>query len=108
MATWEDLDEEQDGAESQEEEEIVANLCFMANVVSDEETEVIDSEPELSYDDFQRAYDELLDDSQILSSHYVSLKKSHQKLSFDFENFKTEKEKLRHEKDELLKENILL
>ena len=36
----------------------------MADIVSDEEIEVIDFEPELSYDDFQKAYDELLDDSQ--------------------------------------------
>ena len=38
IATWKDLDEEQEGAESQEKEEIVANLCFMANIVSDKET----------------------------------------------------------------------
>ena len=37
MATWEDLDEEQENAESQGEEEIIANLCFMADVVSDSE-----------------------------------------------------------------------
>ena len=41
----------------------------MADIVSDEETGVIYSESELSYDDLQKAYDELLDDSRILSSH---------------------------------------
>ena len=56
VATWEDLDEEQEGTESQEEEEIVANLCFMADIVSDEETGVMDSELEPSYDDLQKAY----------------------------------------------------
>ena len=55
----EDLHEEQKGAESQEEEEIVANLCFIADIVSNEETKVIDSELELSYDDLQKAYEEL-------------------------------------------------
>ena len=63
MATWEELDEEQEHAKSQEEKEIVANLCFMADIVSDEETEVTKTELELSYDDLQKAYDELLDDS---------------------------------------------
>ena len=61
MAIQEDLNEEQKGIESQEEEEIVANLCFMADIVSGKEIEVL--EPELSYDDLQKAYDELLDDS---------------------------------------------
>ena len=37
--------------ESQEEEEVVANLCFMANIVSEEkETEVSDFELELSFE----------------------------------------------------------
>ena len=76
----------------------------MVDIVSNEETEVIDSKSKFSYDDIQKAYDELLDDSQTLSSHYASLKK----LSFEFENLKSEKKKLRHEKDELLKENTLL
>ena len=40
MATWENLDEEQEDAKSQNEEEIVANLYFMADIVSEEETEV--------------------------------------------------------------------
>ena len=101
MATWEDLDEKQEGAESQKEEEIDANLYFIADIVSDEETKVIDSELELSYDG-------LLDDSQIFSSHYTFLKKSFQKFSLEFENLKSNKEKLRHEKDELLKENTFL
>ena len=52
--------QEQERTESQEEEKIVANLCFMADVVFEEETEVLDSEPELSCDDLQKAYDELL------------------------------------------------
>ena len=63
MATWEDLDEEQEGAKSQKEEEIVTNLCFIANIVFDEEAEVTSPEPELSYEELQKAYDEPLDDS---------------------------------------------
>ena len=101
MATWEDHGEKQEGAESQEEKEIVANIYFVADIVFDEETEVMDSEAKFSYD-------ELLDDSQALISHYVSLKKIFQKLSLEFENLKTEKEKLHHEKIELLKETTLL
>ena len=88
MATWEDLDKKQEGTESQEEEEIVANLCFMADIVSKEEIEVLDSEPKLSYDDLQKAYDELLDDSQNLASNYALLKNNFQKLSLKFENLK--------------------
>ena len=49
-----------------------------------------------------------MDDSQTLSSHYASLKKSFQKLTLEFENLKLDKEKLRHEKDGLLKEIRLL
>ena len=108
MAIWEDLNEEQEGAESQEEEEIVANLYFKADIVFDEETKVMPSELELSYDDLQKAYYEFLDDSQILSSHYASLKKNFQKLYLEFKNLELEKEKLRHRKDELLKGNNLL
>ena len=108
MATWEDLDKKQEGTESQEEEEIVVNLCFMADIVSKEEIEVLDSEPKLSYDDLQKAYDELLDDSQTRASHYTLLKKKFQKLSLEFENLKNEKENLGQEKFELLKENSLL
>ena len=65
MATWEDLDEEQKGSKSQEEEEVVANLCFMVDIVSKKEIEVLDFEPELSYNDLIKAYDELLDDSSL-------------------------------------------
>ena len=36
----------------------------------------MDFELEPSYDDFQKAYDELLYDSQTLSSHDFSLKKT--------------------------------
>ena len=50
IATWEDLDEKQEGTKSQE-EEIDANLCFMVDIVFDEETEVMHSEPKPSYDD---------------------------------------------------------
>ena len=39
--------------------EIVVNPCFMVDIVSNEEIEVIDSKPELSYDDIQKAYNEL-------------------------------------------------
>ena len=63
MATWEDLDGEQKNTESQEEAEIVANLYFMADIISEEETDVSDSEPELSSENLQKAYDKLLDDS---------------------------------------------
>ena len=35
MATQEDLDEEQENAESQSEKEIVANLCFMTDIILD-------------------------------------------------------------------------
>ena len=49
MATWANLDDE--GPESKEEEEVVANFYFMADIVSEKETEVLDSEPELSYND---------------------------------------------------------
>ena len=85
MATWEDLDEEQENTESQSEEEIVANLCFMADIVLEEETKVSNSELESSLEKLQKSYDDLLDDSQLLASHYASLKKNFQKLSLDFE-----------------------
>ena len=62
----------------------------MAHIVFEEKTEVLDFEPELSYDDIQKAYDELLDGSQTLTSHYASLKKIFQKLSLEFENLKNE------------------
>ena len=66
----------------------------MADVVSEKETKVLDFEPKLLYGDLQKAYDELLDDSQTLASHYALLKKNFQKLSLEFENLKNEKEKL--------------
>ena len=62
MATWEDLDKEQEGVESQE-KEVVATLYFIADIISNEKIEVIYSERKLSYDDLQKAYDQLLDDS---------------------------------------------
>ena len=108
MATQKDLDEKQEGIESQEKEEIVANLCFMADIVFEEENEVLDSEPGHLYDDLQKAYDELLDDSQTLASYYALLKKNFQKLFLELENFTNEKEKLGQEISELLKENTLL
>ena len=64
----------------------------------------MDSEPELSWYDLMKAYDELLDDSQTIAFHYVSLKKNFQKLFLELENLKNEKEKLGHEKTKLLKE----
>ena len=48
----------------------------MLDIVSNEETEVALPEPELSYKELQKAYDELLDDSQTLSFYYASLKKN--------------------------------
>ena len=74
------------------------NLYFMADIVSEEENEVLDSELELSYGDLIKIYDELLDDSQIFSSHYALLKKNFRKLSFEFEKLKNEYKKLGHEK----------
>ena len=53
MAIQEDLDEEQENTESQEEEEIVANLYFMADIISEEETEVSDSEFEVTSENLQ-------------------------------------------------------
>ena len=79
----------------------------MADIVSEEEIEVFDSKPKLSYEDLHKTDDELLDDSQSLASHYASLKKNFQKLSLEFENLKKDNEKLRHEKTNLLKENNL-
>ena len=48
MATWEDLDEEED-AEIQKKEIEVANICFMANI-EDEATKIQVFKHELSYD----------------------------------------------------------
>ena len=73
-ATWEDLDEEQENAESQSEKEIVTKLCFMVDIVSKEEIKVSDYELEPSFENLQKSYDDLLDDSQLLASHYASLK----------------------------------
>ena len=81
----------------------MANLYFMADIISKKETKVSDSEPELTFENLQKAYDELLDDSQSLTSHYASLKKNFQKLSLEFENLKNDNEKLGHEKVKLLK-----
>ena len=53
----------------------------MVDIPSEEETEVSDFEPELTFENLQKAYDELLDDSQSLASHYASLKKNFRKLS---------------------------
>ena len=75
MATSEDLDEEQENTELQEEEEIVENLCFMTDIILEEETEVSDSKHESTSENLHKAYDELLDDSQLLASHYASVKK---------------------------------
>ena len=108
MTTWEDLDEKQENTESQSEEEIIANLCFMANIISDEETEVHDSEPNLTFENLQKAYDELLDDFKSLTSHYASLKKDFRKLSLEFEKLKIEKETIGHKKERLQNDNILL
>ena len=47
----------------------------MAGIVSYEKTEVNDYESELTFENLQKAYDELLDDSKSLASHYASLKK---------------------------------
>ena len=54
----------------------------MADIVLDEENEVNDFEPELSFENLQKAYDELLDDSKSLTSHYASLKKDFRKAIF--------------------------
>ena len=47
MATWQDLDEEQENVESQGEEGIISNLYFMADIISEKETEVSDFDLEL-------------------------------------------------------------
>ena len=47
----------------------------MADIVSEEETEVNDSKPELTFENLQKAYDELLGDSKSIASHYAYLKK---------------------------------
>ena len=49
-----------------------------------------------------------MDNSQLLASHYASLKKNFHKLSFDFEKLKIENQKLGHKNSELLKENDTL
>ena len=49
----------------------------MADIVSDKETKVMNFEPEPSYDDLQKAYDELMDDSQMLSSYYSKVFKNY-------------------------------
>ena len=102
------MDEEQENTESQEEEEIVANLGFMADIISEEETEVSNSELESTFKNLQKPYDDILDDFQLLASHYASLKKSFQKLSSNFEKLKNENEKLEQKNAELSKENSLL
>ena len=63
MSIWENLDEEQENAESQGEEEIIVNLCFMANIISEEKIKASNSEVELKSENLQKAYDDLLDDS---------------------------------------------
>ena len=108
MTTWEDLDEEQENTESQGEEEIITNLYFMDDIVSDEETKVNDFEHELTFENLQKAYDKLLDDSKSLASHYASLKKDFQKLFLEVEKLKIEKEMVGHEKEILQNDNILL
>ena len=108
MATQEDLGEEYENSQSQDEEEIVTNLYFMANIVLEEETEVSDSELELTLENLQKSYDDLLDDSQLLASHYASLKKNFQKLSSDFKKLKIENEKLGNKNSELLEQNGIL
>ena len=54
----------------------MANLYFMVDIISKEETEVSGFEPKLTFENLQKAYDEFLDDSQSLASHYASLKKN--------------------------------
>ena len=54
----------------------------MADIALDEETEVHDSKPKLTFENLQKAYDELLDDSKSLASHYASLKKEFSKTIF--------------------------
>ena len=74
MVTWEYLDEESKLEKNQETE--VANLCLMADTISNsKETEVF-SEPPLSYDDLMNTYNELLNDTQIITTQSVTLKKS--------------------------------
>ena len=80
----------------------------MADIITDEEIEVILPKPEPLYDELQKVYDEPLDYSQMLFPHYASLKKSFEKLSLEFKNLESKNGKLWHEKDMLSKENTLL
>ena len=73
----------------------------MADIILEEETEVSDSKLESTSENLQKAYDVLLDDSQLLAYHYASSKKSFQKLALDFEKLKNENEKLGQKNAEL-------
>ena len=86
----------------------MAKICFLADIISEEETKVSDSKLESTSKNLQKAYDDLLDESWLLASHYASLKKSFQKPSSDFEKLKNENEKLGQKNAELSKENSLL
>ena len=46
----------------------------MPDIILEEETEVSDSDLEVTYENLQKAYDDLLDDSQFLAFHYASVK----------------------------------
>nr|QCQ81933.1 hypothetical protein [Ammopiptanthus mongolicus] len=101
MATWEDLDES--SSESEDEHTESAHICLMADTDS-ESDEVTPS----NLSDLQNAFDELLSDSNILSSEYSLLKKSFLKLSKDFSKMKLEKESLEVENTKLKDENSQL
>ena len=80
----------------------------MTYIVSKKETEVLDSKPELSYNDLIKAYHELLVTLKHLPLINALLKKNFQKLSCEFEKLKNENEKLGHINTELSKENSFL
>ena len=73
----------------------------MTDIVSEEENEVSDSKLEPTFENLQKSYDDILDDSQLLAYHYASLNKKFQKLSSDFEKFKIENEELGNKNSEL-------
>lgn len=66
MATWEDLD----NTSSEDEDE--TNLCQMANLPSDSNSE--DEVTTSHYLELREAFDDLLRDSSILSAEYKTLK----------------------------------
>ena len=102
MATWEDLDLSTTDDEEEAEEE--ANLCLMANTVSEEEEDEV-TNCDL---DLQNAFDELLNNSSILAVEYKSLKRKFSKLTREYGKMFSEKQELEIYCEKLKTENALL